>query len=109
MKYMGYTIQKSGSNYYVTDASGNRAFAEVPASVKTAKKWIDCKLAEEEAETKKSTTIRNALNFVSWHRRMVIEGNIKVNEYALMKLPIDCASDYDLQVALEGVVNCRNT
>jgi len=41
MKYKGYTIKKSGFNYYVVDPSGHRAFAEVPANVKTAKKWID--------------------------------------------------------------------
>ena len=40
-KYKGYTIEKSGMNFYVTDPSGHRAFGEVPASIETAKKWID--------------------------------------------------------------------
>lgn len=44
-KYKGYTIEKSGFNFYVTDPTGHRAFAEVPASVKIAKKWIDMELA----------------------------------------------------------------
>jgi hypothetical protein len=46
-KYKGYTIEKSGMNFYVTDPSGHRAFAEVPASVETAKKWIDVDIREK--------------------------------------------------------------
>ena len=40
-KYRGYTIEKSGDNFYVKDPSGHRAFGEVPVSIETAKKWID--------------------------------------------------------------------
>jgi ferritin len=40
-KYKGYTIEKSGDNFFVKDSSGHRAFGEVPASVEMAKKWID--------------------------------------------------------------------
>ncbi len=41
VKYKGYSIEMSGGNFYVTDPSGHRAFEEVPASIETAKKWID--------------------------------------------------------------------
>lgn len=43
-KYKGYTIEKSGMNFYVIDPSGHRAFGEVPATVEVAKKWIDQEL-----------------------------------------------------------------
>ena len=46
-KYKGYTIEKSGFNFYVTDPSGHRAFGEVPASIETAKKWIDLDIREK--------------------------------------------------------------
>ena len=46
-KYKGYTIEKSGINFYVTDPSGHRAFGEVPASIDTAKKWIDLAIREK--------------------------------------------------------------
>ena len=46
-KYKGYTIEPSGMNFYVTDPSGHRAFGEVPASVETAKKWIDMDIREK--------------------------------------------------------------
>ena len=46
-KYKGYTIEKSGINFYVTDPSGHRAFGEVPASIETAKKWIDLAIREK--------------------------------------------------------------
>lgn len=44
-KYKGYTIEKSGDNFYVKDPSGHRAFGETPATVEAAKKWIDMELA----------------------------------------------------------------
>ncbi len=47
VKYNGYTIEPSGENFYVTDPSGHRAFGETPASVETAKKWIDQDVAEK--------------------------------------------------------------
>ena len=50
LKYRGYTIEESGINYYVTDPSGHRAFGEVPASVETAKKWIDWDIHEKGAK-----------------------------------------------------------
>jgi len=46
-KYRGYTIEKSGFNFYVIDPLGHRAFGEVPSSIKTAKKWIDTSLANK--------------------------------------------------------------
>jgi len=46
-KYKNYTIETSGDNFYVTDPSGHRAFGEVPASVETAKKWIDQDIREK--------------------------------------------------------------
>jgi len=45
--YKGYTIEPSGDNFYVKDPSGHRAFGEVPASIETAKKWIDMDIAEK--------------------------------------------------------------
>ena len=46
-KYRDYTIEKSGDNFYVKDPSGHRAFGEVPASIETAKKWIDQDIHEK--------------------------------------------------------------
>jgi len=46
-EYKGYTIEKSGANFYVTDPSGHRAFGEVPASIEIAKKWIDLDIREK--------------------------------------------------------------
>ena len=45
--YKGYSIEKSGDNFYVKDPKGSRAFGEVPASIETAKKWIDLEIAEK--------------------------------------------------------------
>lgn len=45
VRYKGYTIEESGDNFYVKDPKGHRAFGEVPASVQTAKKWIDQEIA----------------------------------------------------------------
>ena len=52
-KYMGYTIEKSGFNFYVIDPLGHRAFGEVPSSIKTAKKWIDTSLLVMSLASKK--------------------------------------------------------
>jgi hypothetical protein len=41
LEYKGYTIEKSGFNFYVINPLGHRAFGEAPSSIKTAKKWID--------------------------------------------------------------------
>jgi hypothetical protein len=49
VKYKGYTIEKSGANFYVKDSSGHRAFGETPATVDTAKKWIDLELHSKKA------------------------------------------------------------
>ena len=57
-KYKGYTIEKSGDNFYVTDPSGHRAFGEVPASIETAKKWIDMDIREK--GTKRSGRVQVA-------------------------------------------------
>ena len=46
-KYRGYTIEKSGINFYVKDPNGHRAFGEVPGSIEIAKKWIDMDLHEK--------------------------------------------------------------
>lgn len=46
VKYKGYTIEPSGINFYVKDPSGHRAFGEVPATIETAKKWIDMDINE---------------------------------------------------------------
>lgn len=50
MKYRGYIIEKSGHNFYIKDSSGHRAFAEVPANIQTAKKWIDEELGRRERQ-----------------------------------------------------------
>jgi hypothetical protein len=47
IKYRGYSIEPSGDNFYIKDSKGHRAFGEVPASVATAKKWIDLEIAEK--------------------------------------------------------------
>lgn len=51
-KYKDYTIEKSGDNFYVKDPSGHRAFGEVPASIETAKKWIDQDIIEKRPKVK---------------------------------------------------------
>ena len=60
-KYKGYTIEPSGMNFYVTDPSGHRAFGEVPASVETAKKWIDMDIREK--GTKSASVTLTAMEF----------------------------------------------
>jgi len=52
-KYRGYTIEKSGFNFYVIDPLGHRAFSEVPSSIETAKKWIDMSLLVMSLASKK--------------------------------------------------------
>ena len=59
-KYKDYTIDKSGDNFYVTDPSGHRAFGEVPASIETAKKWIDQDIREK---GKKASIEMTAMEF----------------------------------------------
>jgi len=44
------------------------------------------------------TVIRTAATFVSWYRNMVIEGQIKLDQYAANRKPCD---DYNLARALE--------
>lgn len=46
IKYKGYTIEESGFNYYIKDPKGHRMEGGVPATVETAKKWIDMEIAE---------------------------------------------------------------
>lgn len=55
MKYRGYKIQRSGSNFYVQDARGFRAFTEPAATVEIAKKWIDAMLAELRTTNKRGS------------------------------------------------------
>ena len=56
MTYKGYTITRSGSGFYVQKPNKEQLCAEVPATVATAKKWIDmdvreqaCRLAREKS------------------------------------------------------------
>ena len=56
VKYKGYTIEESGDNFYVKDSSGHRAFGEVPASIATAKKWIDQEVRSKRGKVSKELT-----------------------------------------------------
>lgn len=56
IRYKGYTIEKSGFNFYVKDPSGHRAFGEVPATIETAKKWIDWDVYEKRGKQAKELT-----------------------------------------------------
>ena len=58
-KYKGYTIDKSGENFSVKDPAGHRAFNEVPASVETAKKWIDQEIQEKGKKASIELTAKN--------------------------------------------------
>ena len=55
-EYKGYTIEQSGDNFYVKDQAGHRAFAEVPCSIETAKKWIDIHLNEKRKDEPKTAS-----------------------------------------------------
>lgn len=46
MKYRDYTITRSGPNCYIQKPNGERLCAEVPATLATAKKWIDADIRE---------------------------------------------------------------
>ena len=58
-KYKGYTIEESGMNFYVTDPSGHRAFEDVPATIETAKKWIDWDIYEKRKKVSSSDGATN--------------------------------------------------
>jgi len=48
MKYRDYTIRRCGDNYKVTTPEGE-TWREVAANIKTARRWIDCHIAERKA------------------------------------------------------------
>jgi hypothetical protein len=60
-KYRDYTIEKSGDNFYVRDPSGHRAFGEVPATIETAKKWIDLDIHEKRKKSASSESMNRKL------------------------------------------------
>lgn len=47
--YRGYTISKSGFNYYIQKPNGERLCAEVAATIATARQWIDMDINEQMA------------------------------------------------------------
>lgn len=47
--YRTYTIEKSGFNYRIRDHRGSY-MAEIAATVRTAKKWIDAEIARLNAK-----------------------------------------------------------
>lgn len=47
--YRGYNIEPSGTNYRVRTIKGEYVFAELAATVETAKKWIDAHLIQKHA------------------------------------------------------------
>ena len=78
-KYKGYVIEKSGMNFYVTDPSGHRAFGEVPASVETAKKWIDQDIREKgrKAAGRNVTAMTFILDYMSHAQVQKVESEFK--------------------------------
>lgn len=58
-EYRGYKIDRSGFNYSVYKANGERAWAELAATRDTAKKWIDQAIAETNTkQDMRKTSIR---------------------------------------------------
>jgi hypothetical protein len=87
LKYRGYTIEESGFNYYITDPSGHRAFGEVPASVETAKKWIDMDIREKG---------RTGKEVVAWER-MNLPRSFYIPKNALGLKQLDEGKDIGLE------------
>jgi len=48
MKYRDYTIRRCGDNYCITTPAGE-TWSELAVNIETAKRWIDCHIAERRA------------------------------------------------------------